>query len=115
MDARVKLAAIDFNENISRSQAKVKKTSKISGNLGEKRFKFVCTKNSKEWVSKEVKEKKTYNFVDDLMKDLLKLKTSGIKLHKKKTQSEQPRNIAPVERPEKSIILAKKRGLCRFK
>ena len=67
MDVRVKLAIIDHNHNINRSQATVTKERKGSAKKGEKRWKFISSKLSKEWVAKPIKEIKSYAFVDQLI------------------------------------------------
>ena len=116
MDARVKLAAIDFNENINRENAVITKPTKVSGKLGEQKYKFQLAKQSSEWVAKEVKVPKTYRFIDTLLKEVISQKTLG-KVVKAKFSNEHntPKNIAPTQRPEKEVILAKKSAQKRFK
>ena len=57
MDARIKLAILDHNCNISRKQATVQRPRVGSGKKGEKQWKYISSKLSKEWVAKEKKEK----------------------------------------------------------
>ena len=116
MDARVKLAAIDFNENINRPNAVIKKPNKLSGKLGEQKYKFQLAKQSNEWVAKEVKVPKTNRFIETLLKEVISLKTSG-KVVKAKYRNElnTPKNIAATQRPDKEVILAKKAAQKRFK
>ena len=74
MDARVKLAAIDFNENVNREHSTVKKARKGSSKEGEKKWKIQCTRQSKDWVAKEVKQPKSFKFITALMNEVLNLK-----------------------------------------
>ena len=57
MDARVKLAILDHNNNVGRKQDTIRNERKGSGKLGDKKWKFVCSKLSKSLVAKPVKEK----------------------------------------------------------
>ena len=118
MDARIKLAAIDFNVNVKRKQAVVQKQRSGSGIVGEKKWKIQIAKQSKEWVAKEVKTPKSYSFVTDLLKEVLSMKLSGTSVETKSSEIEwslkSPQNIAGSERPERSSIIAKLQELSRF-
>lgn len=63
MNARVKVAAIDFNHNVNKQQDVVRKQRRGSGTVGVKKWKIQIAKQSKEWVAKEVKTPKSYAFV----------------------------------------------------
>ena len=119
MDARVKLAAIDFNENVNREQSIVKKARKGSSKEGEKKWKIQCARQSKDWVAKEVKQPKSFKFIAALMNEVLHLKESGIKIDTKFSAIEDvlrsPKNIAPNECPEKATVIGKRESLRRFK
>ena len=71
MDARIKLAILDHNCNISRKQATVQRPRVGSGKKEKKQWKYISSKLSKEWVTKEIKEKKSYSFVTKLLVCLL--------------------------------------------
>lgn len=118
MDARVKLAAIDHNTNVNRHQGVVTKQRSGSRIVGDKKWKFQVAKQSKEWVAKEVKMKKSHSFVTDLLNEVLKLKDSGVSVEKKSRDIEwalkSPKNIAASERPDPSTIIEKKQKYKRF-
>ena len=117
MDARVKLAVIDFNENVNRKNAVIAKPTKHSGKAGDQKFKFQVARQSGQWVCKAIKEDKTYVFIDLLMAELLKMKDQN----KLKTRlrdipgRDAPKNIAASERPDKEIILNKYNVVSRFR
>lgn len=118
MDARVKLAAIDFNANVKREQAVITKSRCNSGAVGEKRWKFQVAKQSKEWVAKEVKTPKTYSFVTELLDEVIRLKESGTKVGKKSMDIDwtlkSPKNIAATDRPATTSIVEKREKYKRF-
>ena len=119
MNARVKLAIIDHNSNINRVQAVISKERKGSGKKGEKQWKIVSSRLSKEWVAKERKEPKSLEFVSDLLANVVECKKKGEKIDKKVSEIagrfQGPLNIAYTERPEKLDILEKHNKIKRFK
>ena len=119
MDARIKLAAIDFNANINREQDVIKKSRRGSGKVGEKKWKIQIAKQSKEWVAKEVKTPKSYTFVKTLLLDVISRKESGTNIDEKSSALEgllkSPKNIASSVMPPKEDIIYKQKLLSRFK
>ena len=115
MSARVKLAILDYNENVGRGQAVIKKSRKNTGAVGELRYNFKASKRSGEWVAKEVKDDKTFKFIEKIWNEVFRLKLSGVKL---KTPAEKdpaiPKNIAKTPMPVKNTVLAKRLKLTRF-
>ncbi|XP_057297107.1 uncharacterized protein LOC130626005 [Hydractinia symbiolongicarpus] len=109
MNARVKLAILDHNNNVGRKQAVVKCARKGSQKVGEKKWKFVSSKLNKEWVAKPVKEPKSFSFVDAIMNDIIERKESGVKVKisgkEVVNKLSRPRNIAHTARPDTSKIL----------
>ena len=118
MAARVKLAIIDHNNNVNRKQADVKQKRKGGADVGERKWRFVCSKLSKDWIAKPVKEEKSYAFVDELVMEVITRKQEGERISEKfenlKDRMEGPKNIAYVEQTEKSVILKKHRKNKRF-
>ena len=116
MVVRTRLAAIENNRNTGRAQARVQHETKNSGPVGSLRFRAVCPKAKKEWVSKPVYEKKDYSFVNDMMEGVLRRKMK--KSRGTTAQFFDPpakamqKNIAPVENPGKDVVTA--RHLQRF-
>lgn len=119
MDARVKLAVIDHNSNINRKQAVVRKERQGSASKGEKQWKIVSSRLSKDWVAKEKKEPKSVAFVSELLSNVVQRKRSGEKIAKKVSEVpdriETAKNIAYTERPEICVILDKHYKTKRFK
>ena len=60
MDARIKLAVIDHNNNLDRQQDVDKQQRKNSGKVGEKNWKLPCVKVSKDCTARPVMEPKSY-------------------------------------------------------
>lgn len=118
MDARIKLAAIDFNTNVNRKQALVTKQRLGSGVKGEKKWKIQVAKQSKQWVAKEVKTPKSFSFVTELLGEVLLQKECGVKIDTKYCEIDwklkSPKNIAGSERPERSLVITKREELSRF-
>lgn len=52
MDSRVKVAILDHNCNVHRQQATVNFERKGSQKKGDKQWKYVSSKLSKEWIAK---------------------------------------------------------------
>ena len=63
MVARTQLAALDNNTNTGHSQAVIKS--------GEGQYKLCFPKANKRWVVKPIKEKKSYQFLSDLLSEVL--------------------------------------------
>ena len=66
MVARTQLAALDNNANTGR-QAVIKSGERA----GEARYKLCFPKANKRWVVKPIKEKKSYQFLSDLLSEVL--------------------------------------------
>ena len=67
MVARTQLAALDNNANTGRSQALIKSGERA----GEARYKLCFPKANKRWVVKPINEKKSYQFLSDLLSEVL--------------------------------------------
>lgn len=118
MDARVKLAVLDHNNNVDRKQAKVSVERKGSGKKGDKKFKYVSAKISKEWVAKPIMEPKSHDFIYSLLQEVVDRKLEGVNLTLKTSELTDrlkcPKNIAFTDRPEKNTILEKYHKMKRF-
>ena len=110
MDAQMKMAVLDHNENVGRKQATVNKKTKQSQDNGSKRWKISCSKQTKTWSTKRILEEKTYNFVHDLMVSSAGMKMSKplVKPEKSTKPANIPTNIAPVPMPPKEELLKKR-------
>ena len=119
MDARVKLAVLDHNNNVGRKQAKIKVQRTGSGKVGENKWRFVSSKLSKEWVAKPIMDPKSYEFIDKIIEEIVERKVQGQDIKTKSSELtnrlKSPKNIAYTERPEISSILAKHDAIKRFK
>ena len=107
MDARMKCAVMDHNENCQRNQAVIKKSQPGTANKGEARFRCPCSKQTKEWNAKPVLEDKSYKFVEDMMVQLVDRKSKSSMKKREKTYRplDLPRNIAPVPMPPKEELI----------
>ncbi|KAJ8048680.1 hypothetical protein HOLleu_01088 [Holothuria leucospilota] len=104
MEARMRLAVLDHNMNLNRKQAVVKKASRLSRAVGEPRYTLSYSKARKQWVAKKVYEAKTYEYVDQMMVDTLRV-FEGNLVTTDVAQPERPRNIANVPRLDKQTVV----------
>ena len=72
MDARVKCAVMDHNENTQRKQATVRKAQQIRERLGSNVLSQ--SRQRKDWNAKPILEEKTYKFVEDITIQLVQSK-----------------------------------------
>lgn len=103
MVSRTQLAVIDHNCNVGREIA-----TTISG---EERYRCVYPKLQKKWVAKPIYKEKTYQFVHDLLSEVILLKTGVIEVPPTERPN-LPQNIAPTPRGSKEDIIA--RHVSRF-
>ena len=96
MVARSQLAVLDFNGGIESGQATTK-----SGTL---RYKQQYSKVTESWVVKPISQKKHRQYANDLMEEVLYLRLSGEQAAVPDV-SNIPKNIAPVEKPEKAVAI----------
>ena len=101
MDARIKMAVMDHNENVGRNQAVINKTHKGSQEIGSKKWKISCSKQTKAWNAKRILQDKTYNFVHSLLVSSVAVKiTCPLKRPSTSTRpADIPKNIAPLPVP----------------
>ena len=91
-----KLAAINFNQGETLDQAKMKS--------GDDCYKVYFSKIMKTWYAKLIKDMKSL----DVFSNLVDLMEKSVIEKKKLTEIELPdipRNIAPVEKPDKKDVL----------
>ena len=110
MDARMKLAVLDHNENVGRKQATISRKNKKFQDKSMMQWKMSCSKQTKTWSAKRVLEKKTYSFVHDLMVLSARMKAyNPLKKPEKLTKPANiPKNIAPVPMPSKEELIKKR-------
>ncbi|XP_063045587.1 uncharacterized protein LOC134439608 [Engraulis encrasicolus] len=104
MRARTQLAVLDHNKNVGRQQATTKD--------GELRWKYPYSRQSGDWVSKPIYEKTTQSFRKDLMERVLEMRDDPTIVYTERYKTPHGRrllqNIAPVQRPEKSLLVARR-------
>ena len=110
MDARIKMAVMDHNENVGRNQAVINKTHKGSQEIGSKKWKISCSKQTKAWNAKRILQDKTYNFVHSLLVSSVAVKiTCPLKRPSTSTRPANiPKNIAPLPMPAREEIIKKR-------
>ena len=111
MDARMKCAVMDHNENTQRKQAVVRKAQKGTAGKGEARFKCPFSKQTKDWNVKPILEEKTYKFVEDMTIQLIQSKkeSSMKKPEKSYRPIGLPQNIAPIPNPPKQELIRERK------
>ena len=113
MVARSRLAALDHNFNVGRDQAVVREESRRSAPAGTKRYNITYSKATKKWTAKKVMDKKQYDFIDDMLVEVVERK-----LQQDTSSSfqppELPSSIAPASVPKPSKEEAIAAHLSRF-
>ena len=79
---------------------------------GAPRTNTVYSKHAKDWVVKSISEKKTYKFREELVRQAIKRRVEHSTTYEKAKASKLqtpglPCNIAPVEKPDKDLLLEK--------
>lgn len=96
MVARCKLAAMDFNLGQGLQQAKTKQ--------GDERYNVCFSKITKTWSAKPIKETKSLTLFSNLVDQTVDAVIEG-KNFKDKPIPNLPKNIAPIEKPDKHVVL----------
>ena len=94
MYARTQLAVLDHNENLDRKQAVTKSN--------EKREKFQYSKVTGQWVVKDVKEKKSRTFVEEVFNEIPAVIHGNVEKNDKLEAI--PKTIATTPRPNKAEV-----------
>lgn len=95
------LAALDNNKNAGRQQAVV-----TSGpHKGELRYSIVAPKGRAGWVARVIKERKTYDYVQDMIQSAVDLCRADGQGAPQIPGKELPQNIAREEKPPKEEIV----------
>ena len=100
---------MDHNHNVNRNQVITSKPS-AHGKKGEQQFRFAFSKATKEWQAKPVKERKSYEFIHQLMTDAIAIRRSGPK-HSAGAASKSkslPKNTAKTPMPPKEQLIKKR-------
>ena len=107
MIACTQLAAMDHNFNLNRSQAVT-----YGEDQSLERYKVVFPKSHKDWVGKPIMESTLYDYVFQIMYDVIQEK---IEEHKQSIDLPPHilKNTAPKPIPEKSIVINRHKS--RFK
>ena len=101
MVARSQLAVMDHNSSIGLKQDETKK--------GEKRFKLSFSKVTQTWVTKPIKKKKDKSYLQYMIDEVFYLRLSE-ETYSVATLPKAPKNIAPVEKPNKNEAIATHRS-----
>lgn len=108
MVCRTQLAAIDHNNHIGRQQSTTKD--------GSLQYSIVCPKSlstNKKWVAKAKLEKKTHPYREDLMKDVVLMRTNNLERSRADLPQVLP-NTSGLERPDKAEIIKSTQQHTRF-
>ena len=98
------LAALDHNFNACRQQDKVKRGE----NIGQYRYKIAWRKPTKKLVARKVYTKKRYDYLKVMMSSVFKRAKGG------KKRKSLKRVMAPSERDDRDVIIARTKKLSRF-
>ena len=92
--ATTQLAVLDNNANTGRSQALIKSGERV----GEARYKLCFPRANKRWVVKPVNTEKSYQFLSDLLSEVLSRVEQG-NAAAQPLHPHQPSNIASEPAP----------------
>ncbi|XP_075714768.1 uncharacterized protein LOC142750022 [Rhinoderma darwinii] len=113
MEARTKLAALTHNKNVGREQATVKKQNKNTEEKGTKRTRLIVPKGKSRWIVKNVYEKISVEYLEDLAVNVLKIANGEVTSAWSSRAPSLPPNLANLERPNKEEI--KQQKIARFR
>ena len=103
MCARTMLAVLDNNKNAGRQQAVIT----TGPHKGEPRYNVVAPKGRNGWVARVIKERKSYDYVQDMMDYTVELCKTGGQDAPQIPGKELPKNIAREEKPAKEEVVEK--------
>ena len=104
MIARSQLAVLDHNDGVATGQAVTKQ--------GTLRYKQVFSKVTQNWCVKKIAKKKSREYQNELLETTIKFKETP-EIDSMPVLQNIPKNIAPVERPNKQEAIETMRS--RFK
>ncbi|XP_071972400.1 uncharacterized protein [Engystomops pustulosus] len=113
MEARTKLAALTHNNNVGRPQAVVQFEKKTSQKIGTKRTTLVIPKGKSRWFIRDVYEKVSVDYLEDLSINVLQLARGELNTDWTSRAPTLPPNLANKERPNKEEI--QRHRLIRFR
>ena len=105
MVARTQLAALDNNANTGRNQARVQEGE----HAGQARYKMCFPKAHKRWVVKPITEKKSYNYLSNLISEVIKRCEEGNAIAQP-LPVQLPKNIASEPAPLKADLIQQHRS-----
>ena len=99
MVTRGQLAALDFNSGSNLKQATTSE--------GKKKYNIGFSKVTQLWSAKPIKEKKDRSFLSKLVERTLEVIKEEIVLELPKVPESLPKNIAPIQKPDKNEVISK--------
>ncbi|XP_040189237.1 uncharacterized protein LOC120920891 [Rana temporaria] len=112
METRTKLAALCHNYNAIRKPALTKKTDESGQEVLVERKNIEFPRGRKKWIVRNVYEKMDTQHNINIMADMISIVEGKLVSSWKSKNREMPANIAPVERPETSVLV--KEHMTRF-
>lgn len=108
MIASTQLAALDHNNNVNRDQKyKVKE---------EPQFCVAYSKANKRFVAKAVKNERNYDYIKEIVTEIIKRSAEETKATRKKRLKRQSTlQIAPLERPSREEVIQKSTSFKQIK
>ncbi|XP_069587485.1 uncharacterized protein [Ranitomeya imitator] len=113
MEARTKLAALTHNYNVGRQIATVKVAKKNTEAVGTKRTKIVFPKGRSRWIVRDVFDKVSVEYLEELSVNVLRIAKGEISSPWISRTPCMPPNVSNKERPKKEDL--KKKRIFRFK
>ena len=101
MVARTQLAVMDHNSSVGLGQAQTKS--------GEKRFKLSFSRVTQSWVTKKITEPKDKSYINNLLDEVIYLRTSG-ETYSTPKLPKPPKNIATETKPDKKEAIKNSRS-----
>ncbi|XP_068112065.1 uncharacterized protein [Hyperolius riggenbachi] len=110
MEARTKLAILSNNRNTNRPQAVLKTPNRTGAPAGTPQTRLVYSRLQKKWQVRKVYEPMNNEHVKSIMMDVVNVTKGDLKPVWQSRNNKLPKNVATVERPDKSTAIAQHRS-----
>ncbi|XP_044132576.1 uncharacterized protein LOC122925115 [Bufo gargarizans] len=104
MEARTKLAALSRNHNVGRQQAVVQVSRTNTEPVGTLRTRVVLPKGNSRWIIRNIFEKISVKFLEDISVDVLKICNHSLLSEWESRAPTVPPNIANIEKPNEDEV-----------
>ncbi|XP_068112152.1 uncharacterized protein [Hyperolius riggenbachi] len=108
MEARTKLAILSYNRNTNRPQAVLKTSTRAPAGTPQTRLEY--SRLRKKWYVRKMYEPVNNEHIKTIMMDAVNVAKGVLKPEWQSKEEKLPKNVATVERPDKSAAIAQHRS-----